>query len=470
MNTQLMVNGEKITGQGETFAVINPANEKVITELSSASIAQIDHAISAAHEAFKTWKNVDDAKLKQDLLKIYELIDQQKDSLAELISLEQGKPLFLAQVEVQLGLAWIQYTAQVDIPVESYNDPSGKKINVYNRPLGVVASVTPWNWPFMIAIWHLLPALRTKNTVVIKPSEYTPLSTIRLIEIINSVLPKGVCNLVLGKGDVGQHLTEHPDVSKIVFTGSTRTGQSILENAVDSLKKVVLELGGNDVGIVLDDVDVNVVAEKLFQSSFLNAGQTCACLKRLYVHEKVYDALTKKMAEIADQQIVGDGLSAQTTFGPVQNKMQYDKVKSMLADAISKGGKILNQGATYPQSGYFIPPTLVGQVHEGISIVDDEQFGPILPIIKFSHIDEVLKLTNQSEFGLGGSVWTNNLEQAQHIASQMETGTVWINSHGDLSPEAAFGGWKLSGLGYSFGIGGLLQFTHKQSIHVTSPT
>ena len=381
--------------------------------------------------------------------------------------MEQGKPLFLANVEVQLGIQWVRYISKLDIPVESYVESTGKEIKVYNRPLGVIASVTPWNWPFMIAIWHLLPALRTKNTVVIKPSEYTPLSTIRLVEIINSVLPKGVCNIVLGKGEVGKLLTENKDVNKVVFTGSTKTGQFILDSSVETLKSVVLELGGNDVGIVLDDVDVDTVAERIFQSSFLNAGQTCACLKRLYVHENVYDELTKKLAEFADKQVMGDGLNPQVTFGPVQNKMQYEKVKSILKDALSRGAKVLNKTATYPEKGYFIPPTLVVDIQDGISLVDDEQFGPVLPIIKFTNVDEVLRITNQSLFGLGGSIWSNKLEKAQEIAARMETGSVWINSHGDLSPEAAFGGWKLSGLGYSFGIGGLLQFTHKQSVHVS---
>ncbi|QOW46693.1 MULTISPECIES: aldehyde dehydrogenase family protein [Acinetobacter] len=467
MNTDLLIHGERIQGAGEAVAVLNPATEDIITRVNSATAEQVQQAVNAAKTAFQIWKNTDDEELKANLLKIAAGIEAERDSLAALITQEQGKPLFLANAEVHLGLQWIQYIAQLDIPVEHYTEASGKQIQVFNRPLGVVASVTPWNWPFMIAIWHLLPALRTKNTVVIKPSEYTPLSTIRLVEIMNSVLPKGVCNIVLGKGDVGKLLTEHPDVNKVVFTGSTKTGKFILGSSVDTLKSVVLELGGNDVGIVLNDVNVDQVAEKLFQSSFLNAGQTCACLKRLYVHADIYDALTQKIAAIADQQTVGNGLDQQTSFGPVQNKMQYQKVKDLLADALDKGAKVLNVGAKHPEKGYFISPTVVVDIQDGVALVDDEQFGPVLPIVKYTDIEQVLRVTNQSEFGLGGSVWSNDLDKAQSIAARMQTGSVWVNSHGDLSPEAAFGGWKQSGLGYSFGLGGLLQFTHKQSIHVS---
>nr|WP_218946367.1 MULTISPECIES: aldehyde dehydrogenase family protein [Acinetobacter] len=372
------------------------------------------------------------------------------------------------QFEVEAGAGWIEYLTSLDIPVETMTEPNGKTIKVYNRPFGVVASITPWNWPFMIAVWHIFPALKTKNCVVNKPSEYTPLSTIKLVEIINRHLPQGVCNIVLGQGEVGQALSEHAAVDKVTFTGSTRTGQSILSHSVRSLKSVVLELGGNDAGIVLEDADIERVAEKIFGSAFLNAGQTCAALKRLYVHENIYDALVKKLVEIANQQVIGDGTDAAVSFGPVQNKMQYDKVKALLQDAVAQGGTVVSTAQALPETGYFIAPTIVTNVHEGMALVDQEQFGPVLPVLKFRTIDEVLQRSNATEFGLGGSVWSQNLELAENIASQMETGTVWINSHSDLSPAAVFGGWKLSGLGYSFGLDGLLLFTHKQAVHITS--
>jgi acyl-CoA reductase-like NAD-dependent aldehyde dehydrogenase len=467
MNSNMLLNGETVVGQGEAFAVLNPATEQTIVEMNSATVEQVDQAVQAARAAFKTWQYVSDHSINESFAKIAQDIRAEKDQIAELITTEQGKPLALAQFEVEAGASWIEYIMSLEVPVETIPDPSGKTIKVYNRPLGVVASITPWNWPFMIAIWHFFPALKTKNTVVNKPSEFTPLSTIKLVEIINRHLPKGVCNIVLGKGDVGQALSEHPDVDKVTFTGSTRTGQSILKHSVNTLKSVVLELGGNDVGIVLDDVDVDVAAEKIFGSAFLNMGQTCAALKRLYVHENVYDALTQKLAQIANAQVVGNGLEQSTTFGPIQNRPQYNKVKALIEDAVAKGGRIITEHKPVSEQGYFIPPTLVTNVQEGIALVDEEQFGPVLPIIKFSDVDSVIERANNSEFGLGGSVWSKDLERAQDIASKLETGTVWINSHSDVSPAAEFGGWKMSGLGYSFGLSGLLLFTHKQAVHIS---
>ena len=467
MNTHLIINGVTVQGQAAFTDVINPATEEVIAQVASASVEQVNEAVQTALTAFKTWKNVSDADQAEAFKKIAADIRTESAELAELITLEQGKPLGLAQFEVEAGASWIEFVSSLEIPVETIPDPSGKTIKVYNRPLGVVASITPWNWPFMIAIWHLIPALKTKNCVVNKPSEYTPLSTIKLVEIINRHLPKGVCSVVLGTGEVGGALSGHPDVAKVTFTGSTRTGQRILSNSVDSLKSVVLELGGNDVGLVLEDADLDVVAERIFGSAFLNAGQTCAALKRLYVHESVYDALTEKLLNIANAQVVGAGLDPETTFGPIQNKVQYEKVKGLIADAVAQGGQIITAAKNVPEKGYFVAPTLVTNVDNGIALVDEEQFGPVLPIIKFSDVNDVIAQTNQSEFGLGGSVWSTDIAKAEAIASQMETGTVWINSHSDLSPAAPFGGWKTSGLGFSFGLDGLLLFTHKQAIHIT---
>lgn len=467
MNTSLIINGEQIQGSEAAFSVINPADESVLAEVCSASAEQVSHAIQTAMAAFKTWKNTDDTEINAIFLKIAADIRAAKDEIAELITKEQGKTFGLAQFEVEAGASWIEYLTSLEIPVDTVPDPSGKIIKVYNRPLGVVASITPWNWPFMIAIWHIFPALKTKNCVINKPSEFTPLSTIKLVEIINRYVAKGVCSIVLGTGEVGALLSSHPDIAKVTFTGSTRTGQRILSSSVDSLKSVVLELGGNDVGIVLADADLDRAATGIFNSAFLNMGQTCAALKRLYVHESIYDALTEKLASIAHAQVIGSGLNPEVTFGPIQNKIQYNKVKGLIADAVAQGGKIITAAKDVPEKGYFVAPTLVVDVEQGIALVDDEQFGPVLPIVKFSDLNQVIEQTNRSEFGLGGSVWTADLAQAEDIAAQMETGTVWINSHSDVSPAVPFGGWKSSGLGFSFGLDGLLLFTKKQAIHIT---
>lgn len=466
MNKDLLIDGKAIAGTGEIINVINPANQQVIAAVSSASIEQLEQTILAAKHAFVSWQHTDEQSIINAFFRIADAVSHQKDEIAKLITQEQGKPLFLAQVEVDLTIGWIRYVAGLEIPVEHYEE-NGKQINIYNRPLGVIASVTPWNWPFMIAAWHIFPALKAKNTLVNKPSEFTPLSTIKLVEIINQHLPKGVCSLVLGNGKIGGALTAHPDVKKVTFTGSTQTGQRILQGAIADLKSVVLELGGNDVGIVLADANLDEAVPKIFQSAFLNAGQTCACLKRLYVHESVYDEVVERLVVLINAQIVGDGLDLATTFGPLQNKIQYEKVLDLIDDAVSMGANIIRSAQAIPENGYFIAPTLVTELDEQSALVQTEQFGPVLPILKFSHVEDVVHLTNQSEYGLGGSIWTQDLEQAQKLALTMETGTVWINSHSDLSPQVAFGGWKLSGLGYSFGLDGLLQYTHKQAIHVS---
>lgn len=450
------------------FDVINPATEDIICTLASSTPAEIDEKIAKAKVAFKTWKNTDDAVISNYFTAIAADIRAQKAEIAELITREQGKPLFLAEVEVELGASWIESIRDMQIPVETVQENDGREIKIYNKPLGVVASITPWNWPFMIAIWHIFPALKTKNCVINKPSEYTPLSTIRLIEIMQQHLPAHVCDIVLGQGAVGQQLTEHQDIEKVAFTGSTRTGQAILSKSVENLKSVVLELGGNDAAIVLHDVNVDEVAEKIFGSAFLNMGQTCTAIKRLYVHEDIYDDLTSRLAALANGQVVGNGLDAATTFGPIQNAQQYIKVKGLIADALEQGGRVLTADATVPSAGYFVAPTIIADLPQGTALIDEEQFGPVLPVMKFKDIQDVIEQANACQFGLGGSVWTKDLELGQQIADQLETGTVWINRHAQMSPNAPFCGWKMSGLGHAFAMSGLLQFTKKQAVHISA--
>ncbi|MGY0203782.1 aldehyde dehydrogenase family protein [Acinetobacter soli] len=465
MNTAMYYAGKAIEGQGPTFEVINPVTESVIVKCKAATTAQVNDAVLAAKKAFEQWQYTSDEQIRLSLDRIAQDIKAERSVLAELITLEQGKPLFLAEMEVDMALYWLEVTNQFEVPVLQHTDPMGKQMSIFHRPLGVIASITPWNWPFMIAIWHLIPALKTKNCVINKPSEFTPLSTIKLIEIIQRHVPAGVCNLVLGAGEVGAALSQHPEIEKVVFTGSTAVGKKILSAATDQLKHVVLELGGNDAAIVLQDVDVAETAQKIFMSAFLNAGQTCACIKRLYVHESIFDQMVAALAQIADAQVLGNGRNTDTTLGPVQNRNQYLKVKNMIEDAVAQGAKIANQNlARVPEAGYFIAPLILTDVDEHSEIFAKEQFGPVLPVVSFRNIDEVIAQSNQSSYALGGSVWTQDMTQAHQIAAKMQTGTVWINSHADVSPFAEFGGWKQSGLGYAFGLDGLLMFTKKQAI------
>lgn len=463
---KLIIGGQSCLGEAGKIDIINPATGTVAAQCSAASMAQVDQAIEAAKQAFAGWQAYSHVQRKTILNNIADEIEKHAEILAELVVLEQGKPLALAQMEVQGAIGWTRYTASLDLPVDILEDSEHKRIERHYQPIGVVASITPWNWPLMIAVWHIMPALRAGNVVINKPSEFTPLATLKLCEIIQQQVPAGVISIVVGNGEVGAALSHHPDVQKVVFTGSTRTGQQIMSGAVKTLKHLTLELGGNDAGIVLPDADLDQIAQPIFNVAFLNAGQTCAALKRLYVHESQYDALAQKLAAIANAQLVGDGMASATTFGPVQNQMQYHKVKALIADAVAQGAKALSGDQAVPEQGYFIAPTILTEVDDSCSVVQQEQFGPVLPILKYSDIDEAITRANASEFGLGGSIWSSNLQAAQHYAVKLQCGTVWINSHAEVLPHAPFGGWKMSGVGAEFGLAGLLENTVGQTLHI----
>ena len=391
----------------------------------------------------------------------------------ELVSKESGKPMnglngVGSGMEVGGAIAWTHATADLELPMELIQDDEDARVEVHRKPLGVVGSITPWNWPLLIAIWHTIPALRSGNTVVIKPSEHTPIATARFAELANQVLAPGVLNIILGGADVGAALAAHPDVDKIVFTGSISTGRHIMSVASATVKRLTLELGGNDAGIVLPDVDVKAAAPKIFGACFHNNGQTCAALKRLYVHEDVHDEIVQQLVELAESTVVGDGLDVNTELGPLQNEAQLNIVKEFADDARRFGGEIVTGGAPIDGPGYFFQPTIVAGLSDGSRLVDEEPFGPILPIVKFSDVDDVIKRANNSPNGLGGSVWSSDRKNARLLAMRLECGTAWVNDHGAIQPNAPFGGVKQSGFGVEFGSEGLKEFTSIQTIKITN--
>ncbi len=338
------------------------------------------------------------------------------------------------------------------------------RVEQHRKPLGVVGSITPWNFPVMIAIWHIMPALRTGNTVVIKPSPLTPLSTLRLVQIMNEVLPPGVVNVVTGDDtafNLGAAMSAHPDIRKIVFTGSCATGQKVMQSAASTMKRLTLEMGGNDAGIVLPDADPQAIAEGLFWGAFINNGQTCAAMKRLYVHESIHDAVCDALVAYARNIPVGNGMEETSILGPIQNRMQFDKVARLVADAATRG-RVLLGGA--PGEGLFFPPTIIAGLRNGDALVDEEQFGPALPVIRYSDVDEAIRLANDSENGLGGSVWGTDIGAAKAVAQRLACGSVWINKHGAIQPNVPFGGVKKSGLGVEFADEGLAEYTDIQVI------
>lgn len=466
----MTINGEPRQGP-QSLDVINPATAAPFAQVQAGDPALVEQAVAAAKAAFPAWRDTPDAERKAACHRLAGVLEANMPELMELVTKETGKPMnglhgIGSGMEVGGSMAWTQYTAELELPVDVIQDDDDVRIEVHRKPLGVVASITPWNWPLMIAIWHVIPALRSGNTVVIKPSEYTPVATTRFVELAQEVLPPGVLNLVNGAGAVGGALTSHPDIAKIVFTGSTPTGRKIMESASASLKRLTLELGGNDAGILLPDVNVKEIAPKVFTACFHNNGQTCAALKRLYVHESQYEEMCQELAKLASEVVVGDGLDEATQLGPVQNAAQFNIIRDLAESARADGGRFLTGGEPLDRDGYFFAPTIVADLSDGSRLVDEEPFGPIVPVIKYSDIEDVIQRANANERGLGGSVWSSDVGKATEFAQRLECGSAWVNKHGDIQPNAPFGGVKQSGIGVEFGHYGLEEYTSIQTLHI----
>lgn len=466
---KMIINGKKVSSV-ETFDVINPANETVIAKCPMASEKDLDDAVEAARKAFSSWSSTGEEERARLIHAIGQAFDDNAEELARLVTLEQGKPLkgfagLGARFEIGGAVVWSHATADMSLPVEVIQDNGDARIEIHRKPLGVVGSITPWNYPLLIAIWHTMPALRAGNTVVVKPSEYTPLAVMRAAELINEILPSGVFNVVTGDGALGAAMARHTGIDKIVFTGSTQTGKKVMEGASSNLKRLTLELGGNDAAIVLPDADVEEMAPKIFAAAMINNGQTCAAIKRLYVHESVYDDLSNALAEIANKMVSGNG-ETEVDFGPIQNRAQFEKVCAIAKDAKARGARFLSGGEPVKGPGFFFPVTIAVDVPEDARLVKEEPFGPILPILRFRDVEEVLEKANATSLGLGGSVWSTNTERATHLATRLECGTAWVNNHAALQPNAPFGGVKESGFGVEFGTDGLKEFTVSQTVQI----
>lgn len=461
-----LIDGEMVDN-GEWLEVLNPANEQVVGRVPAAGKDELDRAVAAARRAFKSWKKTSHEERQQVIQGIAAAIKENADELFRLLTTEQGKPHAQAQQEIYgaAGLAAAQSTLTLDDVVNQDDDTRLSRTR--RVPVGVVGGIVPWNFPIMMAIQKIVPALVAGCTIVLKPSPFTPLTTLRIAELIKDVVPAGTVNIITGEDTLGPLITGHPDIDKITFTGSTATGKKVMEGAAGDLKRITLELGGNDASIVLPDADVEKVAEQLFWSSFSNAGQVCIAAKRIYIHEDIYDDLSKAIAEYAKTVVVGDGSQQGTGVGPIQNKKQYERVLELIQDAKDNGYKFLTGGDKDPSgTGYYVPITILDNPPEDARIVAEEQFGPVMPLMKFGSVDEVIERANNSEYGLAGAVWTKDTDKGVEIAEQLETGTVWINEFMQLSPFAPFGGHKQSGFGAEYGIDGLKEFTYPQVITV----
>lgn len=461
---KLLIGGRLVDGD-MTMDVVNPATGTSFATVPRASAAQADAAIAAAKAAVPGWSAVPFAERAAHLNRLADAIAARKDELARLLTMEQGKPLPEAQGELAWTEGYLRHYATLELPDRVIQDDAAGYIAVKHKPLGVVVGIIAWNFPLLVACWKIGPAVLAGNAIVLKPAPTTPVTALVLGEICAEIFPTGVVNIITDANDLGPHLTAHPDVAKVGFTGSTATGKAIVANTASGLKRVTLELGGNDPAIVLDDVDVRETAKAIFGNAFLNCGQVCLAIKRAYVHADIYEAMCAELARLAEEAIVGDGLQQGTSIGPIQNRQQFEKVKAFLESA-RRDGTIVAGGQVIEGDGFFIRPTIVRDVTDGDAIVDEEQFGPILPVIRFDDVEDVITRANASDYGLGGSVWSADVARATELAGRIESGQVWVNQHIGIGPHIPMAGFKNSGLGVEQSVEGLAEYTQLQVINV----
>lgn len=461
----MTVNGAECVSERQ-FDVVNPATEGLVAKAPDVSREQLDAAVHAAREAFPAWRDTPLPARRAACAAIGDAIAAHADSFARLLTLEQGRPLAQAMSEVQFTVYWIQEAAKQEIPFVVNEDTRERRSETRYVPLGVVGAILPWNFPLLLGIWKIAPALLTGNCVVVKPSPYTPLTMLKLGELVRGLVPAGVFSVISGGDALGPWMTEHPGIDKIAFTGSSATGRRVMASGAATLKRITLELGGNDAAIVLPDADVKAIAPQLFRLAFFNSGQVCNAVKRMYVHSDIYDALAAELVACAENAKLGDGLKEGTDIGPLQNRKQFERVRDLIADARQTGLRFLTGGTVPEGKGYFVPITIIDNPPEDSRVVVEEAFGPVLPLLKFNDIDDVVRRANSSNYGLAGSIWTSDPERGAALAHRLETGTVWVNETQYVMPWIPFGGHKQSGIGVENGADGLLEYTNAQTISI----
>lgn len=464
-NFAMTINGQMVTTDN-TQPVYNPATRSVFAQVPDASRTQLDEAVSAARQAFGLWRQTPVEERQAALERFADLLEENAEGFMALLTREQGKPRAGAEWEVFGSVAWLRAIATQRLPEELVEETDERRVVTRFTPVGVVGAIVPWNFPILLTIWKIAPALMAGCTIIVKPSPYTPLCDLKMVELAQQILPPGVLSAVSGGDELGKWMTAHPDINKIAFTGSTETGRHVMKSASETVKRVTLELGGNDPAIVLPDVDAKALAPELFWAAFMNSAQFCNATKRLYIHEDVYDEVRDALVEFSASNInVGDGADADTHLGPIQNAMQYGKVQDYFADCHANGYQFALGGEIDENAaGWFVPVSLVDNPPEDSRIVREEPFGPILPLLKWSDENDVIARANDTIYGLGASVWGKDLEAVERIGSQLEAGTVWLNEVHQYSPFQAFGGHKQSGLGCENSLHGLMEYTNWQTI------
>lgn len=458
------INGEARSSQ-TTAPVYNPATGQVFAEVPVATEADLDEAVAAAAAAYPAWAATPIAERQAICSAIGDRLEEHAEEFLALLTAEQGKPRSMAEWEVYGSVAWFREIAKQELPEEVLEDTPQRKVISRSTPLGVVGAIVPWNFPILLAVWKIAPALVSGNTIIVKPSPFTPLCDLRLVELVQDLLPRGVLSALSGDDELGKWMTAHPGIAKIAFTGSTETGRHVMASAAGTLKRVTLELGGNDPAIVLPDVDPKKVAPQIFWAAFQNNAQFCNAAKRIYIHEDVYDAVRDELVEFAKTIKVGDGANADTQLGPIQNKPQLAKVTEYFDDCKANGYTFALGGEIDASSdGWFVPVTLVDNPPEDSRLVAEEPFGPILPLLKWSDEGDVIARANDTLWGLGATVWGDDLEAVERIGRQLEAGTVWLNEVHEYSPHQVFGGHKQSGIGAENSLHGLAEYTNHQTV------
>ena len=461
----LTIGGQAVATEAQ-LAVVNPATGEVFAHCPAAGSTELDAAVQAARAAFVGWRELGFAERAAYIGRLAQAITAEVEPLAALLTREQGKPLQQSREEIGRAATLSVGMTALRIEPQVLHDDAQRYIELRYVALGVAGIITPWNAPINLAIGPLTSALYTGNCVVLKPSPFTPLCTLRLGELMRSIFPPGVVNVLAGGDELGALMTVHPQIDKISFTGSVATGKKVMASAAGTLKRLTLELGGNDAAIVLGDVDPVAVAKKLFFAATVNSGQVCMAIKRIYAHESVYEALCQALAAEAQAARLGNGLEASSTLGPIQNQRQFERVRGLIADLKHGPGTVL-AGAEQPAgAGYFVAPVVVAEPGEASRIVCEEQFGPVLPVMKFNDEQDAIRRANDTRFGLSGSVWSADVARATALAAQLEVGTAWVNQHRATLADVPFGGAKESGLGRTYSLLGLQSYMEPRVVSV----
>lgn len=471
------INGREIMpASGRFLPVVDPATELVVAQAPDSDATDVDSAIAAARRAFEDseWSRLRPADREHLLFKLSVLIEANADELSALETLQNGKLRGIARmVDVGAGAEFVRYMAGWATKIEgqtlqpSIGFPPGAQYHTSTRrePVGVVAAIVPWNFPLAIALWKVAPALTTGCTVVLKPSPETPLTALRLAElVIEAGFPPGVLNVVCGGAEAGSSLVSHPGINKISFTGSTATGQAIGRAAADHFTRTTLELGGKSPLIVLEDADIEQAAMGAAMGIFFNQGQVCTAGSRVYVHHRIFDQVVERLAKAAESMKIGSGFDPGTQLGPVASRRHFERVMGYLDMARAEGATALTGGTRSGDSGFFVKPTVLVNAHAGMRVVREEVFGPVVVAMPFRDLDDAVQQANDSPYGLAASIWSNNLSQVQRLIPRLKAGTVWVNCHNILDNNLPLGGYKRSGIGKDLGRAAVESYTELKSV------